>query len=94
VGTKGASSKGLRRCGSDPTADPRSIRGASISMNEEMGKAFCRTFWAMMDHREGVEQEVEQLRAELMRAEKEIAKLREHCRMRDAQWHFCRENHE
>ena len=90
---KGASSKGLRRTGK-PAADPRSIRGASISMNEEMGKAFCRTFWQMMDQRKGVEQEVEQLRAELMKAEKELARLREHCRMRDNQYRFCRENHE
>ena len=48
----------------------------------------------MMDNRKGIEEEVKQLRAELMAAVSELRMLREHCKMRDHQWRYCQDNHE
>ena len=77
-----------------PKLAPSSNLGASTIMNEEMGRVFCRTFWEMMDHRKGIEEEIKQLRAELMAAVSELRMLREHCKMRDHQWRYCQDNHE
>ena len=77
-----------------PKLAPGSNPGASTLMNEEMGRVFCRTFWEMMDHRKGIEEEVGQLRAELMKAEKELCALRADRERLLNEVHYCRENHE
>lgn len=77
-----------------PKPAPGSNPGASTIVNEEMGRVFCRTFWEMMDHRKGIEEEVGQLRAELMKAEAELCALRADRKRLLNQVHYCRENHE
>ena len=67
---------------------------AAPNMNEEMGKAFCREFWRMMETENNAKRICELLREDVKKLTNELASLHKEATMLRNLRRFCVENHE
>jgi len=64
------------------------------SMNEEMGKAFCREFWRMMETENSARRVCERLREDNKKLSAELKGLRAEVVSLRRSYKFCMDNHD